>query len=81
MYRVAQIDTEVCSTQRWPGGYFPVAGPVHEEIRHSRRAGRAFKRRFAAATGLTLFSCVQRRRVEEAMRRPDRAGAPVDEIS
>jgi AraC-like DNA-binding protein len=81
MHGVAQIDTEVRSPQQWPGGYFPVAGPVHEKVRHSRRADRAFKCRFAASTGLTLFACVQRRRVQDAMRRPDRAEALVDEIN
>lgn len=42
---------------------------------------RTFKRRFAAATGLTPIAYVQRLRIEEAKRRLERTDAAVDEIS
>ena len=56
---------------------------VREVVRVSepyKLAGRTFKRRFAAATGLTPIAYVQRLRVEGAKRRLERTEAPVDEI-
>jgi len=73
-------DAEIAAAQRWIAGHFSVANPVDEMIRHSALAERTFKRRFAAATGLTPIGYVQRLRVEDAKRRLERTDAPVDEI-
>ena len=52
-----------------------------EMIRGSRLAERTFKRRFAAATGLSPIAYVQRLRVKDAKRRLERTDASVKEIS
>lgn len=74
-------DAEIARAQEWLREHFPVANPVDEMIRQSRLAERTFKRRFASATGLTPIAYVQRLRIEDAKRRLERTGAPVDEIS
>ncbi|MBE7367627.1 GlxA family transcriptional regulator [Ramlibacter pallidus] len=74
-------DGEILSAQQWLDAHFSVANPVEEMIRRSKLAERTFKRRFAAATGLTPISYVQRLRVEDAKRRLERTDAPVDEVS
>lgn len=74
-------DSEIESAQRWLRENFSVANPVEEAIKCSRLAERTFKRRFAAATGLTPIAYVQRLRIEDAKRRLERTDDPVDEIS
>jgi transcriptional regulator GlxA family with amidase domain len=74
-------DAEIQRAQEWLRDHFGVANPVDEMIKRSRLAERTFKRRFAAATGLTPIGYVQRLRVEDAKRRLERTDAPVDEIS
>jgi transcriptional regulator GlxA family with amidase domain len=74
-------DAEIESAQQWLSRNFSVANPVEEMIRRSKLAERTFKRRFAAATGLTPIAYVQRLRIEDAKRRLERTDAPVDEIS
>lgn len=79
--RVDHGDGEIESAQRWLGEHFAVANPVEEVINRSKLAERTFKRRFAAATGLTPIEYVQRLRIEDAKRRLERTEASVDEIS
>lgn len=74
-------DAVVLSAQEWLGGHFAVAAPVEEMVRRSGLAERSFKRRFRTATGHTPIEYVQHLRVEEAKRRLERTGAPIDEIS
>ena len=74
-------DAEIAGAQRWLRDHFSVANPVEEMIRRSKLAERTFKRRFAAATGVTPIAYVQRLRIEDAKRRLERTDAPVDEIS
>jgi len=74
-------DGEIQSAQAWLDKNFTVGNPVEEMIKRSRLAERTFKRRFAAATGLTPIAYVQRLRVEDAKRRLERTGVSVDEIS
>ena len=74
-------DGEIQSAQAWLAKHFAVANPVEEMIKRSRLAERTFKRRFAAATGLTPIAYVQRLRVEDAKRRLERTDVSVDEIS
>jgi transcriptional regulator GlxA family with amidase domain len=74
-------DAEIQGAQQWLARHFSVANPVEQMIRRSRLAERTFKRRFAAATGLTPIVYVQRLRIEDAKRRLERTDAPVDEIS
>jgi transcriptional regulator GlxA family with amidase domain len=74
-------DGEILSAQQWLARHFSVAHPVEEMIKRSKLAERTFKRRFAAATGLTPIAYVQRLRIEDAKRRLERTDAPVDEVS
>jgi transcriptional regulator GlxA family with amidase domain len=73
-------DSEIASAQAWLAEHFSVAGPVEQMVERSRLAERTFKRRFAAATGLTPLAYVQRLRIEEAKRRLERGDEPVDEV-
>jgi len=74
-------DAEIASAQQWLDRHFAVANPVEEMIKRSKLAGRTFKRRFVAATGITPIAYVQRLRIEDAKRRLERTSASVDEIS
>lgn len=74
-------DGEIRSAQQWLSRHFSVANPVEEMIKRSNLAERTFKRRFAAATGLTPIAYVQRLRIEDAKRRLERTDASVDEVS
>ena len=79
--RIDHGDGEIQSAQAWLSKHFPVANPVEETIKRSKLAERTFKRRFAAATGLTPIAYVQRLRVEDAKRRLERTDNSVEEIS
>lgn len=74
-------DGEIRGAQQWLSDHFSVAKPVEEMIKRSKLAERTFKRRFAAATGLTPIAYVQRLRIEDAKRRLERTDASIDEIS
>ncbi|ASM75596.1 HTH-type transcriptional regulator CdhR (plasmid) [Pseudosulfitobacter pseudonitzschiae] len=74
-------DAEIAGAQSWLQKSFSVGSPVDEMIRRSRLAERTFKRRFAAATGLTPIAYVQRLRIEDAKRRLERTEDSVEEIS
>ncbi len=74
-------DGEIQGAQTWLSSHFSVSNPVDEMIKRSKLAERTFKRRFAAATGLTPIAYVQRLRVEDAKRRLERTDTSVDEIS
>ena len=74
-------DATVLEAQDWLAKHYPVAHPVEEMVRRSGLAERTFKRRFTQATGLPPIVYVQHLRVEEAKRRLERTGAPIDEIS
>jgi transcriptional regulator GlxA family with amidase domain len=74
-------DAEIYSAQQWLSTHFSVANAVDEMIKQSRLAERTFKRRFAAATGITPIAYVQRLRIEDAKRRLERTNTSIDEIS
>ena len=74
-------DADIESAQRWLSHHFSVANPVEEMLKRSTLAERTFKRRFVSATGLAPIAYVQRLRIEDAKRRLERTGAPVDEVS
>ncbi|MCC7176763.1 MAG: helix-turn-helix domain-containing protein [Acidobacteria bacterium] len=74
-------DAEIQAAQQWLSRHFSVASPVEAMIKRSKLAERTFKRRFAAATGLTPIAYVQRLRIEDAKRRLERTDTPIDEIS
>jgi len=73
-------DSVIQEIQKWLSRHFSVAGPVEQAVRRSGVAERSFKRRFKKATGYSPIDYVQRLRVDEAKRRLERTGAPIDEI-
>ena len=79
--RLDHGDAEIEAAQRWLATHFSVARPVEAMIKRSSLAERTFKRRFAAATGLSPIDYVQRLRVEDAKRRLERTDEAVDEVS
>jgi transcriptional regulator GlxA family with amidase domain len=74
-------DAVVAAAQEWLRTSYAVAAPVTEMVERSGLPERTFKRRFARATGYPPIAYVQRVRVEEAKRRLERTGDPVDAIS
>jgi transcriptional regulator GlxA family with amidase domain len=74
-------DSDIQGAQQWLSKHFSVANPVEQMVKRSKLAARTFKRRFAAATGLTPIAYVQRLRIEDAKRRLERTAISVDEIS
>ncbi|HLS83501.1 MAG TPA: helix-turn-helix domain-containing protein [Arenimonas sp.] len=73
-------DALILEAQRWLERHYPVPAPVEKMAQHTGLAERTFKRRFQAATGLAPLAYVQHLRVEEAKRRLERGGEPVDEV-
>ena len=73
-------DAEISGAQDWLAVNFSIGSPVDEMMRRSRLSKRTFKRRFAAATGLSPIAYVQRLRVEEAKRRLERTDASAEDI-
>jgi transcriptional regulator GlxA family with amidase domain len=74
-------DAIVAEAQEWLRASYAVAAPVTEMVERSGLPERTFKRRFARATGYSPIAYVQHVRVEEAKRRLERTGEPVDRIS
>jgi transcriptional regulator GlxA family with amidase domain len=74
-------DAIVAEAQEWLRAAYAVASPVSEMVERSGLTERTFKRRFARATGYSPIAYVQHVRVEEAKRRLERTGEPVDRIS
>lgn len=74
-------DAIVAEAQEWLRAHYSVAAPVTEMVERSGLPERTFKRRFTGATGYPPIAYVQRVRVEEAKRRLERTGEPVEAIS
>jgi transcriptional regulator GlxA family with amidase domain len=74
-------DAVVAAAQSWLQTHFSAVNPVEEMVKRSGLAGRTFKRRFTNATGYSPIGYTQRLRIEEAKRRLERMGAPIDEIA
>lgn len=74
-------DSVVANAQSWLDTNAAVATPVREMIRQSGFSERGFSRRFQAATGHAPLDYVQRLRVEQAKRRLERTGEPIEEIA
>jgi transcriptional regulator GlxA family with amidase domain len=77
----AHGDAIVAASQAWLDAHAGVATPVREMIRQSGLSERGFARRFQAATGHAPLDYVQRLRVEQAKRRLERTGEPIEEIA
>jgi transcriptional regulator GlxA family with amidase domain len=73
-------DGAILAAQKWLAKHLSVADPVAEMAKRSGLAERTFKRRFQAATGHAPLAYVQQLRIEDAKRRLERTGEPIDEI-
>jgi transcriptional regulator GlxA family with amidase domain len=74
-------DTEVRDCELWLTKHFREGGAVASAVKHSRLAERTLKRRFKAATGLTLIEYLQNLRIEEAKRLLESSKRSADAIS
>jgi transcriptional regulator GlxA family with amidase domain len=74
-------DAVVATAQTWLDTHAAVATPVREMVARSGLSERGFSRRFQAATSHAPLDYVQRLRVEQAKRRLERTGEPVEEIA
>ncbi len=73
-------DGLVSRLQQWLELHYMVANPVEEITRLAELPRRTVERQFAQATGLSPIAYVQARRIEEAKRRLERTGEPIDSI-
>ena len=73
-------DAAILDAQAWLAKHYAVADPVGEMVRRSSLAERTFKRRFTKATGHAPMAYAQHLRIEDAKRRLERTGDPIDEI-
>lgn len=74
-------DAVIRHLQDWLQAHYMVERPLEEMRRRSGLPRRSFERRFAKATGFAPNGYVQQLRVEEAKKRLERTGKPIDEIS
>lgn len=74
-------DAVIADAQSWLTVHYAAASPVEEMVRRSGLAERTFKRRFAAALGMSPIAYVQRLRVEEARKRLERTEESVEKVS
>jgi transcriptional regulator GlxA family with amidase domain len=74
-------DAVVAAAQVWLDANAAMATPVREMVRQSGLSERGFSRRFQTATGHAPLDYVQRHRVEQAKRRLERTGDPIEDIA
>lgn len=74
-------DAVVRESQEWLAEHYREAGVLQRVIERSRIPERTFKRRFKAATGITLIDHVQNLRIEAAKRLLESERIAVDDIS
>ncbi len=74
-------DALIADLQTWIGAHYMVTNPVEELVRRSTLPRRSVERRFTQATGLSPIDYVQAVRIEQARRRLERTGDPVEQIS
>lgn len=74
-------DSAVRETEKLLKDIYREPGAVARAVEQSKLAERTLKRRFKAATGLTILDYVQNLRIEEAKRLLESSDLPVDEIS
>jgi transcriptional regulator GlxA family with amidase domain len=77
---VPHADAVVRGCERWLEAHFREPGAVAGVVEHSNVPERTLKRRFKAATGVTIIDYVQNLRIEEAKRRLESTDEAADEI-
>jgi transcriptional regulator GlxA family with amidase domain len=79
--RLSHADSLVRSCEEWLAGDFQQSGAIRRVVEKAGIPERTLKRRFKAATGVTLINYLQNLRIEEAKRLLESGRLPVDEIS
>jgi transcriptional regulator GlxA family with amidase domain len=79
--RSPHADSVVRNCENWLGEYFRSGEAIRQLVDSSDVPERTLKRRFKAATGITLIDYLQNLRIEEAKRLLESSAVPVDEIS
>lgn len=79
--RTPHTDAVVRGCEAWLEAHFREDGALPRAVARAKIPERTLKRRFKAATGLSLIEHLQNLRVEEAKRLLERGELPVDEIS
>lgn len=79
--RTPHADSVVRSCEDWLGEHFRETDAIKRAVEMANIPERTLKRRFKAATGVTLIDYLQNVRVEEAKRLLESGHMPVDEIS
>lgn len=74
-------DSTAKACETWLSEHFRSRNPVAGTVRHAKIPERSLKRRFKAATGLTLIDYLQNLRIEEAKRLLETSERAVDDIS
>lgn len=74
-------DAAAKACETWLGEHFRERNAVAGAVRHAKIPERSLKRRFKAATGLTLIDYLQNLRIEEAKRLLETSARSADEIS
>jgi transcriptional regulator GlxA family with amidase domain len=77
----AHSDATVKACEVWLNEHFRERNAVNRVVAHAKVPERSLKRRFKAATGLTLIDYLQNLRVEEAKRLLETTERAVDDIS
>lgn len=67
--------------ENWLGEHYTDADAIRQVVKRSGIPERTLKRRFKAATGITLIDYLQNLRVEASKRLLESGSIPVDEIS
>jgi len=79
--RNPHADAVVRACEDWLGEHFTESGALQHVVERAKIPERTLKRRFRAATGMTLIEYLQNLRVEKAKRLLEGDALPVDEIS
>lgn len=79
--RTPHADSVVRSCERWLGENFLRADAIRQVVAMAGIPERTLKRRFKAATGITLIDYLQNLRIEEAKRLLESGEMAVEEIS
>jgi len=79
--RTSHADSAVRNCEEWLGKHFRETNAIKRVVKLSKIPERTLKRRFKAATGVTLINYLQNLRIEAAKRQLESGQLPVDEIS
>ena len=79
--KLPHADSVVRTCEQWLGEHFHETEALSRAVKHTGIAERTLKRRFKAATGLSLTDYLQNLRVEETKRQLEETFTPIEEIA